>query len=78
MSISDFVFNSAIKKEVTFVDTTDIRKFTRELKYISNNLNQALILCHQGKIRSLDISETKNKIGDIWQYLKMYQEKTKR
>ncbi len=77
-TLSDYVFSCAMNHEITIVDLSILSEFTKRLKYVSNNLNQAMILAHQGKIKNIDISEVNKTIGDIWESLKMLQVKTKR
>jgi hypothetical protein len=56
----------------------DLKEFTQELRGIGKNLNQLTILSHQGKINTLDLSSTKQKVNEIWQLLNLLMQKMKR
>ena len=41
------------------------------LAKVGNNLNQATILAHQGKVKVLDLFSVKMVVKDIWQLLSL-------
>lgn len=69
MKMSEYLRHASLNKEILVIE--DIKSFTKELRGIGTNLNQLTILCHKGKISCLDISATKKKVNDIWQFLNL-------
>lgn len=69
MTVSEYLRYSALNKQIIVVE--DTRDLIKELRGIGKNLNQLTILCHQGKITCLDISETKKKVSELWQLLNL-------
>lgn len=67
MKVSEYIRYASLNKEIIVID--DLKIFTKELRGIGINLNQLTILCHQGKITCPDISATKKKVNEIWQFL---------
>ncbi|WP_408648284.1 plasmid mobilization relaxosome protein MobC [Vallitalea pronyensis] len=46
-----------------------LKQHTYQLSKLGSNLNQVLILAHQGKLATIDIMPIKKEIYDIWQLL---------
>ncbi len=46
-----------------------MKDFTSQLRPLNNNLNQAMILAHQGKINNINVYEIGKVVNDIWQSL---------
>ncbi|WP_458785402.1 plasmid mobilization relaxosome protein MobC [Vallitalea sediminicola] len=46
-----------------------LKEHTHQLSKIGTNLNQVLILAHQGKLSNIDIQPIKNEIHEIWQLI---------
>lgn len=65
MKISTYMTKCSSEKEVIVIE--DFKTFIHLLLKIGNNLNQAVMLCHEGKITCLDISSTKNLLIEILQ-----------
>lgn len=76
MKISEYLRHASLNKEILVIE--DIKDFTKELRGIGTNLNQLTILCHKGKITCLDISATKKKVNEIWQFLNLLMGKMKK
>ncbi len=75
MNVSDYCFYMAMKGEIKVIDTSGLNKLTKELNYVGNNFNQAIVLVRQGKIKNIDIERLQVKQNEIWQYLKTLLEK---
>jgi len=76
VSISEYTRQSILKDNIIVIE--DLKEFTQELRGIGKNLNQLTILSHQGKINTLDLSSTKQKVNEIWQLLNLLMQKMKR
>ena len=63
--IEQFIQNGKI------VIINDLVETQRQLRYIGNNLNQLTKLCHEGRIKCLDLSDIKMEVGKIWQSLNL-------
>jgi len=57
LSISRYVSLSALDKEIIFFD--DIKEMNHQLSEIGNNLNQLTVLAHQGKIKEVNLTRTR-------------------
>lgn len=49
----------------------DLVEMQRQLRYIGNNLNQLTKLCHEGRIKCLNLLDMKKEVGNIWQLLNL-------
>ncbi|TYQ17832.1 UNVERIFIED_CONTAM: hypothetical protein Cloal_0204 [Acetivibrio alkalicellulosi] len=67
MDFSSYIISAAINKDIIVID--GIKEFTHQLSKLGANINQLLILVHQGKINCLDITQTNNLLNEIWHYL---------
>lgn len=76
MKISEFVRDSALNKKIIIIE--DLKEVTKNLKGISRNLNQALILAHKGYIKKIDIEPTQKQVNEIWQLLNSLMAKMKK
>lgn len=50
---------------------TELIETQKQLRYIGNNLNQLTKLCHEGRIKSLDLEELKKEVRNVWQSLNL-------
>lgn len=57
LSISRYVSLSALDKEIIFFD--EIKEMNHQLSKIGNNLNQLTVLAHQGKIKEVNLTKTR-------------------
>ena len=64
LSMTAFITNSALDKKITVID--GLGETARELKGIGRNLNQLTTLCNMGKIRNIDLSDTKEGLRRIY------------
>ena len=76
MSRSEFVRNAALNKEIIVIE--GLKELSRNLKGISNNLNQALILAYKGHINSIDVEPTQKQVEEIWHSLNLLTGKMKK
>ena len=67
MSKSDFIRHSIFNKEIVVID--GLHELTRELKAIGNNLNQLTVRANLGQLRAVNLSETKDALGGIFDWL---------
>jgi|GEM_PF-233870 len=67
MNKSDFIRHAIFNKEIVVID--GLRDLTRELKAIGNNLNQLTVRANMGQLRAVDLSETKDALGGIFDRL---------
>ena len=67
MSKSDFIRHAIFNKEIVVID--GLRDLARELKAIGNNLNQLTVRANMGQLRAVDLSETKDALGGIFDRL---------
>jgi hypothetical protein len=67
LSISRYVSLSALDKEIIFFD--DIKRMNHELSKIGNNLNQLTVLAHQGKIKEVNLTKTREAFSGLWDEL---------
>ncbi len=71
LSKSDYLIKSSLDKEIIVINgfTEIFKDFTKQLRPLNNNLNQAMILAHQGKINNVNINDVCKVVNDIWQSL---------
>ena len=67
MSITDYVITAATHKEI--VDFNGLSEVITQLKRLGNNLNQLLILSRQGRIHTVNLSETQDELKRIYELL---------
>jgi hypothetical protein len=67
MSKSDFIRHAIFSKEIVVID--GLHEFTRELKAIGNNLNQLTVRANMGQLRTVNLIETRNALGGIFDRL---------
>ncbi len=78
LKVSEYVRRSSLDKKIVVIE--EIKEFTKELKGIGKNINQLLILVHQGKIEVVNekgLTELKEKVNEIWRLLNLLMGKTK-
>ena len=76
MNMSQYVSLQALERDITIYD--GLKEHTHQLSKLGANLNQALILGHQGKLTTIDIMPIKKEIHSIWQLLNKLTEETRR
>jgi len=67
LSISRYVSLSALDKEIIFLN--DIKEMNHQLSKIGNNLNQLTVLAHQGKIKEVNLTKTREVFTGLWDEL---------
>ncbi len=67
MNMSQYVSLQALERDITIYEV--LKEHTHQLSKLGTNLNQALILAHQGKLTTIDIQPIKKEIHEIWQLL---------
>ncbi len=76
MTVSRYIALSALGNTITSIDgLPDVEK---QLIKIGTNLNQAVMLCHQGRITTLGLESTREELKNIWQCLNSLTEGIKR
>lgn len=75
MNMSQYVSLSALGRDIVIID--GLKEHTHQLSKLGSNLNQALILAHQGKLTTIDIMPIKKDIHAIWQLLNKLTEETR-
>ena len=76
MTVSRYMALSALGNKVISIDgIADIQK---QLIKIGTNLNQAVMLCHQGRITTLSLESTREELKNIWRYWNSLTEGIKR
>lgn len=76
MIISEYLRYTSLNKDIVVIE--GLKDFSKELKRIGNNLNQALILAHQGRIQNINLTSIQEKVNEIWQLLNSLTEKIKK
>lgn len=76
MNMSQYVSLQALERDIVIHE--GLKEHTYQLSKLGTNLNQALILAHQGKLSTIDIQPIKKEIHEIWQLLNSLTEGTKR
>lgn len=67
MSKADFIRHAVFNKEIVVIEGLD--DFTKQLKAIGNNLNQLTTRANMGHFRTVDLAETKEQLGRIYDLL---------
>ncbi|WP_055668250.1 MobC family plasmid mobilization relaxosome protein [Desnuesiella massiliensis] len=67
VTLSKYVAFSALDKNIIVID--GMKDVAKQLIKIGTNLNQLVVLCHEGKISCLDLSQCRKEIHEIWQLL---------
>ena len=67
LNITAYVTGAALDKEIAVVD--GLNETAHELKDIGRNLNQLTTLCNMGKIKSLDLADTKEGLLRVYDEL---------
>lgn len=76
MTVSRYIALSALGNTITSIDgLPDVEK---QLIKIGTNLNQAVMLCHQGRITTLALESTREELKKTWQCLNLLTEGIKR
>lgn len=76
MNMSQYVSLQALERDIVVYE--GLKEHTHQLSKLGTNLNQVLILAHQGKLSTIDIQPIKKEIHEIWQLLNSLTEGTKR
>ncbi|MBR0598953.1 plasmid mobilization protein [Sinanaerobacter chloroacetimidivorans] len=67
MSKSDYIRHCVFDKEITVIDGID--DFAKQLKAIGNNLNQLTTRANMGHFEAVNLAETKEQLGKIYDLL---------
>ena len=67
MSKSDYIRHCVFDKEITVIDGLD--DFSKQLKAIGNNLNQLTTRANMGHFEAVNLAETKEQLGKIYDLL---------
>lgn len=67
MTITDYVITAATQKEI--INFEGLSKAVTQVKRLGNNLNQMLILSRQGRITTVNLSETQDELKRIYKLL---------
>ncbi|HOP10993.1 MAG TPA: plasmid mobilization relaxosome protein MobC [Oscillospiraceae bacterium] len=67
MSKSDYIRHCVFNKEITVIDGLD--DFAKQLKAIGNNLNQLTTRANMGHFEAVNLAETKEQLGKIYDLL---------
>ena len=67
MSKSDYIRHCIFDKEITVIDGLD--EFSKQLKAIGNNLNQLTTRANMGHFEAINLLETKEQLGKIYNLL---------
>jgi hypothetical protein len=67
MSKSDYIRHCIFDKEITVIDGLD--DFAKQLKAIGNNLNQLTTRANMGHFEAINLVETKEQLGKIYDLL---------
>ena len=62
---TEYLINCALGKEITVI--SDLREMITQLKRIGNNLNQLTRKANAHEVEVVDLTETNNAMGDIYQ-----------
>ena len=72
MSISEYLRRCALGKQIVAVNGLD--DVARELRAIGNNLNQITRAVNSGYIQAVNLQETEEVLGQLWQSLNSLQQ----
>ena len=67
MSKSDYIRHCVFNKEITVINGLD--DFSKQLKAIGNNLNQLTTRANMGHFEAINLAETKEQLGKIYDSL---------
>lgn len=67
MSTSAFVRAAAMRHKIVVIP--GLQELTHELKGVGRNLNQLMILAHEGRVKSADLTKVLETLGDIYDTL---------
>ena len=67
MNITDYIVLCAIDKKV--VNYNGLRELTTQIKKLGNNVNQLLILSRQGRISTVNLTDTQEELKKIYELL---------
>ena len=67
MSKSDYIRHCVFNKEIVVIDGLD--DFAKQLKAIGNNLNQLTTRANMGHFETINLAETKEQLGKIYEKL---------
>ena len=67
MSITDYIILCSIDKKIINYD--GLKELTTQVKKLGNNVNQLLILSRQGRINTVNLSETQEELKKIYELL---------
>ena len=67
MNITDYIVLCAIDK--TVVNYVGLRELTTQIKKLGNNVNQLLILSRQGRISTVNLTDTQEELKKIHELL---------
>ena len=67
ISKSDYIRHCVFNKEIVVIDGLD--GFTKQLKAIGNNLNQLTTRANMGHFETINLAETKEQLGKIYEQL---------
>jgi len=65
LNMTAYITTSALQKRIVVID--GLNKVLTELKAIGRNINQLTTLCNMGKIQSVELAETKERFGKIFE-----------
>ena len=72
LSISEYLRRCALDKQIVAVNGLD--DVARELRAIGNNLNQIIRAVNSGYIQAVNLQETEEVLGLLWQSLNSLQQ----
>ena len=72
LSISEYLRRCALDKQIVAVNGLD--DLARELRAIGNNLNQITRAVNSGYIQAVNLQETEEVLGQLWQSLNSLQQ----
>ena len=72
LSISEYLRRCALEKQIVAVNGLD--DVARELRAIGNNLNQITRAVNSGYIQEVNLQETEEVLGQLWQSLNSLQQ----
>ena len=72
LSISEYLRRCAMEKQIVAVNGLD--DVARELRAIGNNLNQITRAVNSGYVQAVNLQETEEVLGQLWQSLNSLQQ----
>ncbi|WDV47872.1 plasmid mobilization relaxosome protein MobC [Clostridiaceae bacterium M8S5] len=64
MNVSNYVALSAMKDEIFIYK--NLGDLTHQLSKLGNNINQLTMLAHQGKLKTVDLTNCKKELSQVW------------